>query len=202
MRILIALDESLIIQAEKIEIGKGNHTSSSIIEEVLSVLPFLLLSILIFAYGNFQYQLFLEIVVSFSACIGIWTSIHNIFFKIGGRKLSCEYQICLNGYLLSYPQMQSVTADDDTNLIKGIDIVVAMNEDASPNSEDIFWPDETFYKVIVKLNSGTLCTIEENCIKISSSDANQIAFRKLIAETHSAIQQIKLFLAESSLSDS
>lgn len=200
MKILILPDESLIIQAEEIEIGKGNHTSLSIIGEVWSVLQFLIFGIVMYIYSDFQYQLFIEIVVSFSTCIGIWTSIHNIFFKIGGRKLSHEYQICLNGHLLSYPQKQSVTADD-VNVVKDIDIIVAVDEDANPSSEDAFWPSKTLYKVVVRFNSGKLYMIEKNCIEIVSSDANQIAFRELIAETHSAVQKIKLFLAKSSLSD-
>jgi hypothetical protein len=201
MRISIAPDESLIVQTEKIEIGKGNHTSSSIIREVWSVFPLLLLGVFVFARSNFKYQLFLEIIVSFSVLIDIWGAVYNIFFKIGGRKISREYQLCPNGHLLFHPQIQTLTIVDNTNIIKEVDVIVTVNEDTNSAGDEVFWPDKTLYKVIVTFDSGRLCTIEENRIEIVSSDAHQIAFRELIAETHSAVQQIKLFLAESSLSD-
>jgi hypothetical protein len=71
--------------------------------------------------------------------------------------------------------MQSVTIAGDINLIKDIDIIVAVNEDTNPTSEEFFWPSETLYRVIVKFSSGKLYTIEENRIKIVSSDVNQIS---------------------------
>jgi hypothetical protein len=134
---------------------------------------------------------------------------YDLFFKKIERKVTNSYLIDRDGSFSADPSsnfyrkaslisdLNTVNIIDEIDLTEDVEACITSTDyerrhNSSPNVRIL-----TNYQVVVRFNSGASSTIESNALAVWRCDDDQVAFRKLIAETQASVEQIKSFLAAS-----
>jgi hypothetical protein len=222
MKVSSSDDDTIIIQCERFEAGREPF---SLLVPTSIEIVYLFLFLAIIYFSGFDWLNFLSEILStiiaygenhhveiivyvFTFTILIIGNVNDLLFKKVFVRAENVYRIDRNYCILprpsyNYHQGMIIPDEDIVDVIDSIDIKGANNISVRVSS---YYDDdikgfpvavETAYKVIVKLKSGELSTIESNSLGVGSCDENQIAFRELMAETQASVEKIKSFLVSS-----
>jgi hypothetical protein len=222
MKVSTAVDGSLIVECESFEGGK-EKSCIRMPEVTRTEWGYLFFLILVGYFAGFnplmalmsgienlaadwQTHQFVSIILSFALVIIGANLYYALFLKTFTLRVTNSYRIDRNGSWSPYlpPNFyRTPRIISDEHIINEIDLT----EDAkasliSPAYEDrLTSPPHvqilTYYQVVIRFSSGESTKIESNGLAVWNCDEDQAAFRGLIAETKTAVEQIKSFLAAS-----
>jgi hypothetical protein len=220
MKVSTIDDNSVIIQCENFEAGREPFLFPRPTSTEFVYLFFILTITYLSGFNPLEFLVNIELsTVSYwenHPCNSIvyWATfliffasmVDNLFFKKFVIRRDRNYQIDRDSCFSAHPpysliqKIERISYEDifkavstihEIDMVEDFKIGVTYDEDSGSSSAYAI----KSYKIVVELDAGKSSTIESNSIDtLRVGSSNQIAFCELIAETQTAVEQIKKFL--------